>query len=207
MKRNLTYFHGDLFYFYIQFYLSFLALFIPALIWRIWSNPSAVKCFFSFISSAALHQSSKSRAFTPWIRYFWKNGMIFWVRSSNLMTIIITAFSECLYREPQPRYFIIKINKASSLECWPNWKTSWTVSPSLYLWDLTNLIMNEPSASVIPASHSGSIVVGSSTKGLSTGTTSGRGKQFLAWRINLNSSLPLEQEFYVIHLQLNVPFV
>ena len=82
---------GNLFYSYkthtYKFYRGFLCLFIPAFIFLILSNPSFVKCFLSFIIDATRQKSLKSNAFTPWIGYLRKNGIILSSISWNFETV------------------------------------------------------------------------------------------------------------------------
>ena len=65
-------------------------------------------------------------------------------------------------------------NNCLSLMCWVIWKIKITFWPSEWVMDFWICMWKQPSPSVNPANHCGSIVWGSSTKGLSTGTTSGK---------------------------------
>ncbi|HEY0629761.1 MAG TPA: hypothetical protein VGD23_10580, partial [Sphingomicrobium sp.] len=57
------------------------------LIFKIFSNPSGVKCSLFFINSAASQKSIKSNALIPSIGYFLKNGIILSFISANLSTL------------------------------------------------------------------------------------------------------------------------
>jgi len=64
-----------------------LFLFILALISLIFFNPSSAKCSLVLINSATSQKSAKSKALTPSIGYFFKNGIIFSYISEKFETI------------------------------------------------------------------------------------------------------------------------
>ena len=111
---------SDLFYSYkthtYKFYRGFICLFIPAFILLIFSNPSFVKCFLSFIISATSHQSTKSKFLTPNIGYFLKKGIILSAMSRYFVTFIS---NQVLFLEipPQSKYLRILHINCSSLVC------------------------------------------------------------------------------------------
>ena len=55
--------------------------------YSILANPFSVKCSFSLINDPTLEKSEKSKALTPFIGYFKKNGIIFCSMSENFVTV------------------------------------------------------------------------------------------------------------------------
>lgn len=119
--------------------------FIPAWICLICSNPSKVKWAELFINFATCLKSSKSLAFTPTIGYISKNGIIFSVRSDNLLTIKSPAKPPflCLYL-PQSKYLIKERRSCSSRVCWVIWNTNSTCKPVRFVDDFFTLIIKQP---------------------------------------------------------------
>ena len=75
---------------------------------------------------------------------------------------------------PQSKYLIRLHISCSSLSCLVTLNYKWTASPSLVDLDLLIFIINLPSAEVKPANQCWSLIFLFLTKGLTTGTISGK---------------------------------
>ncbi len=143
-------------------------VFIPSLIYRILSNPSAVKWAFSFINSGTLQKSvglpltlrrgvRKSNLLVPCRGDLSKKGIIFSLISSHDDTANLTKDAvELLLNLPQFKYWIKLLIKKVSRECWPIVILNWTTNPVLCASDLEIFTSKQPSASMNPASQLGS---------------------------------------------------
>ena len=96
--------------------------------------------------------------------------------SSNLVTLKSNAYAlvRNFTKPPQRSMWGNVINNFSSLECWVITKTSCTCTPSLDVLLGMIFIKKQPSAEMKPANQYGCKIFLFLTKGLVTGTTSGK---------------------------------